>query len=211
MRRQRLRSEWRDLPWRLIWHLSQTRVLSGVEVRVFESESTAGEIFERARAALEAISAADHVRMHKIRRDLKGILFTSTGGGAFLPRLKLCRIGVGYAVRVPSLELAMTIVHESTHARLFRVGCGYAAQEREAVERACVGAEVAFARKIPHSAPLIEKSLSQLDTGWWRQEVVMAEGRKQLVRLGWPDWIVRLFGSASSLGRTRNSGAPPDP
>lgn len=172
--------------------LSADETLCGVEVRVFESQATARVLFQKTRAALELISAVDAVRIHKIRRDLKGILFTSSGGAAFFPHLRICRIGLAYAARVSALELAMTIVHESTHARLFRVGRGYAVHERELVEKVCVHAEVAFARRYPDSGVLIDQSLTRLGMEWWKPEAMVTEERKQLARLGWPEWLVRL-------------------
>ena len=48
--------------------------------------------------------------------------------------------------------IASVIVHEATHARLFRMGIGYEEGRRARVEQVCLRRELAFAAKLPDRA-----------------------------------------------------------
>jgi hypothetical protein len=183
----------RDLLWRLVFHLSQRREIEGMEVRVSDDSSLAEAVFERAAEALRLIATVDPNRYGRIRQDIKWILFTSSSGGRYLPRFEGCLIGIDYTRRHDALDLAMAIVHEAMHARLWRAGCRYDEANRERVERICVDAEIAFASKVPGSEEAVARSRQLLGTQWWTHAEHVSRSRWELRALGCPEWLTRLL------------------
>ncbi len=177
---------------------SQTRQIEGMEVRVFENAAVAADVFAKAGDALRLIAINDPNRYARLKRDLRRVLFTFSSGGQYLPRLDTCRIGIQYATRSSALELAMMIVHEATHARLWRAGCQYDGGTRERVERICVDAEIAFASRIHGAEHAIARTRQLLETRWWTHEAHVQRSAEELRALGCPQWFVRLLG----FGRT---------
>lgn len=191
--RMSMKPAFHDLPWRLILALSHVREIDGIECRVFEDAAIADEVFSIAAAALRLIAATDTRCYRRIRKHVATVLFAYGSGGQYLTRLRTCHISIEYARRVTPLELAMMIVHEATHARLWYIGCGYDDSVRERVERACVSAEIAFASRIPGSAEAIDKTRRLLETRWWTTAQHGHRLASTLLGLGTPHWIVRLL------------------
>lgn len=188
-----MKRDLRDLPWLLILRFSPSRVICGIDVRVFESEDDAAAIFAKASNAIDLIAEYDAKSLLRLQRHLKHILFTLASGGQYLPRIEICRISTAYALRTSTLELSMMIVHESTHARLWRIGCRYSENEREYIERKCVEAEIAFASRVPGSNDAIEQAKTLLATQWWTHEAIAQSTSEVLRKLGCPRWVIRLL------------------
>jgi hypothetical protein len=164
-----------------------------MEVRVFEDQAVASALFDQIGAALQLIVTTDPRRYARIRRDLKRVLLTLASGGQYLPRLETCRIGIDYVRRSSPLEVAMMIVHEATHARLWRAGYRYEAANRGRIERICVRAETTFAARIPGSAVAIAQTERLLEREWWTREEHQRRSLVELRTLGCPQWLVRLL------------------
>jgi hypothetical protein len=182
-----------DLPWVFMIRWSEVRRIEGLEVRVFEDRAVASGLFDQIGTALQLIRTTDPRRYARICRDLKRVLLTLASGGQYLPRLETCRIGIDYVTRGSSLEVAMMIVHEATHARLWRAGFRYEAADRERIERICVRAETAFAARIPGSAVAIARTTQLLDSEWWTREEHQRRSYVELRTLGCPQWLVRIL------------------
>jgi hypothetical protein len=60
-------------------------------------------------------------------------------------------------------EIASTIVHEATHARLERWGISYDEKQRSRVEAICLRRELNVAASLPHSEPLREQIARTLE------------------------------------------------
>ena len=75
----------------------------------------------------------------------------TTGVGQFNPRLWACMLDERFvqADTTDAPLLAAVIVHEATHARLWRYGFGYNEEQRERIEAICLRRELAFARRLP--------------------------------------------------------------
>jgi hypothetical protein len=129
----------------------------------------------------------------RIREDVRWLLFTDAPGGSYLAGVRAIRIGIGYARRASELELAMMIVHELTHAALYQQGMRYRSGEREQIEKICVGAEIAFARCVPHSESAIAKAEALLATAWWDAEKAAPDTIRDLVDRGVPGWLAKLI------------------
>lgn len=181
----------RDVPWILLIWLSQRGEIDGLEVRVSASPVEAREVFAGIAAACKLIARYDARLYGRMRRSVRRILVTEASGGHYLPRLETCRIGLGATRRSSAIELAMLLVHEATHARLWKAGCRYAEKDRARIERMCVDAEVAFAQRVPGSEAAVATARALLDTAWWRAEATSRRSIEELRRLGCPEWVLR--------------------
>ena len=106
-----------------------------------------------------------------------------------------------------SLEkIANSIVHEATHARLWRCGIGYQEELRAQVEATCFRRERAFAAKLPHGEQIREQAERKLaayaNQDYWTDEAFRAryiEGAVEVSRYtGMPEWLVRILRSRLS-------------
>lgn len=102
----------------------------------------------------------------------------------------------------PPALIASWIVHEATHARLWRCGIGYQEEElRARVEAVCFRREQAFAAKLPNGEQVREQADQRLtayaDQGYWTDEAFRArylEGAgKAFQYLGAPNWLIRVL------------------
>ncbi len=174
-----------ELPWLLLICLAERRVVEGCDVYVAESDASADEVFGKVEQALRLLETYGPRFKARLRRDVKRLLFTDTSGGNYLTGLRTCRIAIDFARRVPALELAMMI---------------YASNCRERIERICVGAEIAFAQRVPGSDAAIGKARALLEKPWWTSENSLDATVAELRERGVPAWltnIVRRFARRS--------------
>ena len=164
-----------------------------VDFEVFMAPENEDELFSRLAAAIDLIERYDPRLRQEIATNLRRVLITSASGAHYLRRLKACRLGAQTVLRASNLSLAMTIVHEATHARLERELSSYSPENRERVERACVEAEIAFAERVPGSESEIANVRELLATRWWEPATVRNDTLKEIERLGIPHWIRRLL------------------
>jgi hypothetical protein len=110
---------------------------------------------QRVEDALRLIRDHDRPRYNRLKIDLVRIWVRLLPGplGSYNRAMRACEIdGKFIQAETTTLEeIASTIVHEATHARLMAYGIGYDEGERARVEAVCIRRELAFARKIPES------------------------------------------------------------
>jgi hypothetical protein len=103
----------------------------------------------------------------RILRDLDRIwvCLLQHGLGQYKPSLKACLLDERYVADSAAAvdQIASTIVHEATHARLWRYGIGYKEEQRARIEAICFRRELAFAARLPNSAQLQQKVARYLD------------------------------------------------
>jgi hypothetical protein len=77
----------------------------------------------------------------------------------------MCLLRFEYVLdpRTTPTQLAMTLVHEGTHARLLRAGFPYRERLRRRVERLCVLAEIIFASRLPDAEAEVQEAEKRLD------------------------------------------------
>jgi hypothetical protein len=181
----------RNLPWRVLAWMSVRRRIGRFEVCISGPKTQVEAVFGRATAALDLIGRYDALLKQQIEEDVRLLLFTESSGASYLAGIAACRVGISYALKAPTIELAMTFVHEATHARLAKVGHEYRGLNREAIERACVAAEINFASRIPGSESAIEKVQRQLGTSWWDDGRMIEATFNDLRERGVPEWMAR--------------------
>ncbi len=141
---------------------SKGRVIDGVWIGSFNNDSVE-RARELAESAFALIKHHDPVQYRRICRHLKRIWVTliPTYGGWYNPQLGACVLNEKYVLsKEASVEkIALTIVHEATHARLQHLGIQYDEKKRSSIENICMGREVALLRRLPGC----EKLLSQAE------------------------------------------------
>jgi hypothetical protein len=104
----------------------------------------------RIREALILIESVLPHRAIQLRRNVKGVLCFGTGydaaWGAYIPLFQVCLVDPRFVSAPETLirDIAATIVHEGTHARLHRLGVNYRGHALERVELICSRAEREF-------------------------------------------------------------------
>jgi hypothetical protein len=205
-----------NLADRLALRFSTGRYVDGLWIGTWEDDPE--PILRRIEEALSIIKRYDRVRYDRLLRDLQRIwvLVLPTGLANFTYNIYACEIDTRYFLAettTPEL-IAAVIVHEATHARLWRRGIGYEEARRPRIEEICLRREIAFAAKLPNGEDVrdrAERTLTLCASGeYWTNAAFYErniEGSFEALRyLGTPNWMLRLLrASLSARDRLRRS------
>ena len=188
---------------RIMLRFSRSRYLDGLWIGTWETE--AEPILQRIEQALQLIKRNDHIRYDRLLRDLQRVwvLLLPSSAASFEYRIYTCEIDTRYCLSettTPEL-LAAAIVHEATHARLWRRGIRYEEAQRPRIEEICLRREIAFAAKLPNGEAArdkAEQTLALCATGeYWTSAAFREryiEGGVELLRyMGVPGWLALVF------------------
>jgi hypothetical protein len=142
-----------------LWRQFPLVKAGGFDVRlILVADADRPWLIEQINAAFEIISRSDSNRFLRMRRDVTEVNLVGRPvmgkrgaydpSGVYIDATELLRLGKDAA-----LDVASTLVHEATHARLFRAGFGFYFMHREVsrirVERICNRAQHAFLCRLP--------------------------------------------------------------
>jgi hypothetical protein len=188
---------------RIMLRFSRSRYLDGLWIGTWETE--AEPILQRIEQALQLIKRNDRIRYDRLLRDLQRVwvLLLPSSIAIFEYRIYTCAIDTRYCLAettTPEL-LAAVIVHEATHARLWRRGIRYEEAQRPRIEEICIRREIAFAAKLPNGEAArdkAEQTLALCATGeYWTSAAFREryiEGGVDILRyMGAPGWLTRIF------------------
>ena len=191
------------LSTRIMLRFSKNRHLDGLWIGTWEME--AEPILRRIEEALLLIKRYDRIRYDRLLRDLQRVwvLLLPSSIAIFEYGIYTCEIDTRYCLAettTPEL-LAATIVHEATHARLWRRGIRYEEAQRPRIEEICLRREIAFGAKLPNGEAVrdqAERTLGLCATGeYWTSAAFREryiEGGVEILRyVGAPDWLARVF------------------
>jgi hypothetical protein len=123
------------------------------------------QVVERLTSALDLIAAHAPRRLRRLHRDIAGIVVRRFPcRGAFIPQTRECLVELTFTVnpRHSLAEIAASIVHEATHARIAG-RCGPLPEsQRPREERACRRAELEFGQALPDGAVVVERARAAL-------------------------------------------------
>jgi hypothetical protein len=186
----------RRLLERIAMRFGRRREVHGILVSAFTDKAKQDIALERVAAAVELIRQYHPAGFRRVQRGLKRILVSWLPGtwGEYQPELDLCVLNEDHVcARETSIaDIASTVVHESTHARLIRTGVPYDESLRQRIEGICFRAERAFGRRLPDGRDIVESAERQLarkddfvsdDARWHR---LLDSGRK----IGFPGWVL---------------------
>ena len=188
---------------RIMLRFSKSRYLDGLWIGTWEME--AEPILRRIEEALLLIKRYDRIRYDRLLRDLQRVwvLLLPSSIAGFEYRIYTCEIDTRYCLAettTPEL-LAAAIVHEATHARLWRRGIRYEEAQRPRIEEICMRREIAFAAKLPNGEDArdqAERTLVFCASGaYWTSAAFREryiEGGVEILRyMGAPGWLALIF------------------
>jgi hypothetical protein len=148
----------------MLW-LSSGKRIDGLWVGTY-FQTNAGSVMRRVEEALRLIKTHEGAATIASARTLPVYGFVSSPErwhGTCLTRKPVNSMSALCLPRHHPPELiAAAIVHEATHARLWRCGIGYDEELRARVEAACFRRELAFAAKLPNGERVQEQARDAL-------------------------------------------------
>lgn len=145
----------------------EARVLHGLPVRILNTrpEIHTEQVVRRLKAALDLVARHAPHCYRRLPRDLAGLVVERFARrGAFFPDSRECLVELTFTVnpRHGLPEIAASIVHEATHARIAR-WCGtQPPQDRAREERLCRRAELDFGLAVPDGAIVVQRARNSL-------------------------------------------------
>ena len=187
--------------WIVLWVVrnAERREILGVPVIV--PGGTRGDDLAFAKIA----SAFDLLRDHgsrtldDIRRHTNGVFVWVTAGnlGEWDRQTRLVVLEETYVCleATSARDIASTLVHESTHARLDAKGFAYSPELRHRIERVCFRRELAFACRLSEPGDLIARAEQQLQRppDDFTREASRQRGVAKLIELGVPRWLAKAM------------------
>jgi hypothetical protein len=182
---------------RVAWRFAPNQKHLEVPIGFLFCESRAS-IQEKLFNALDLLASASPQCLKRLRRHIRGILIMPLGTavGEFFPPLKLCCLDEKHVSKDSTLaeEIAATLIHEATHARLHTIGIGYPASLHLRIEKLCHRREMWFGKKIGSEAVCerAKKYLQQPDS-FWAPEAQKTRWLNTLKEYEISGWLERLF------------------
>ena len=214
--RQRVASWLINRSIRLGLSTSEHRRVGVFDVWVWTDPDEADQLLiSKLAEALQLVAGHDPARFTGMQHSMPRIWIGGDASslGSYLHDLNLCVLDPGYVrdPRTNAAKLALTLVHEATHAQLYVRGIGYPERFRTRIERLCVQSEIAFARRLPSSLALARaahKRRAEVNE-IWSPENRRAYQERMIRQQGYPEWMTRLIlwlrprptPTASVLGR----------
>lgn len=193
--------------------LSTARHVDGIWVGCWRGNP--GDLI-RVEEALSLIKQHSPLDYARITRELERVWvdILSYGRGQYRHALRACMLDERYVANPTTTaeEIASTIVHEATHARLVRYGFEYKEELRSRIEMVCVRRQLAFAVRLPNST---ERHRLAFSLEWHRSNPdqfsdtrfleYRTKGIAEALRyLGVPDWLIQaVLASRPLVHRTR--------
>lgn len=169
---------------------SPKRQIQGILTIDLISEGDTEVRFARLADALKLIGSVDPHRLETIRNELSRIVLYESGP-EYWPGSRACVLHD--ISSLTPIDVALHIVHETAHARLWRKGVRYAPDQRARVERACVASEIRFLNRLPNSDSLKYETQKKLENEWWTASHMRSRHISLLKTLSAPNWIIKLF------------------
>ena len=190
--------------------MHRPRVIMGIEVSPwFMEERWAPVFFGRAQRALELMERYDPRRLARIRDDVRMIGGMVGPNSKYDPDGRNILLTQSLVLKGTAAEVAMTIVHEATHARIVDRGIHYFPANRARIEAACVRQEAAFARRLPGGDAFAERVIANLEHAWWTPCRIHESNLEVLESLELPAWASRWLARVSLRRAAREEARDP--
>jgi hypothetical protein len=164
--------------------------MHSIEVADLIDSGSSEVLFARLRAAFVLLQAHDARRFQRLLKDISCVVFLESGP-EFWIRGRICVLQD--VSSFTDAQLAATLVHEATHARLYAAGIAYSSESRSRIETLCVREELAFLVRVPDSDDLIERTKRKLENPWWTAEAVYERHLDSLEAAGAPTILTRAY------------------
>lgn len=127
------------------------RQIDSFSICVDGVDQVVGRCVENVKLALCLLARFDERRLMLARRHFSKFIVSGTqsvNAGHF-PRSRTCHLSAKFVLEYSVANLAIVIVHETTHARIDRAGIPYYPDLSNRIERRCALEEIAFAERLP--------------------------------------------------------------
>jgi hypothetical protein len=197
---QGIRSVLQVCLWRLALFLSPRRQVEDFIVANLSESMETEALFAGVARAVALIQRWEPRRVPRMRRYVRRIVVGPSGGpaGSYVRALDACMLSAEHIVRDSTASVAMTLVHEATHARIECAGVPYAMPIRARIEALCMKEEIEFGALVPGAEGLLAEANRALESSWWENEHELAAREGQLRALGMPAWMRRPRGKRKS-------------
>jgi hypothetical protein len=150
--------------------LAQQRVVHGLSVRVVNTrpDIQTDQVIQRLTAALDLIATYAPRRYRRLRKDFAGVVVQRFAcRGAFFPESRECLVELTFTVSPDHAlpEIAASIVHEATHARVARMCRTRSADQHAREERLCRRAELELGLALPDGGVVLQRARASLALG----------------------------------------------
>lgn len=151
--------------------MTESRIVHGIRVDVNNTrpDVSTERVFRRAEAILALLQGVQPWRVAHLRRDLGGILVERFPcRAAYMRETRTCLLELTFMANesFSDAQVAASLVHEGTHARLDRLAERYGITSYDAAparhERICRRAELSFGLAVPDGAPVVARALESL-------------------------------------------------
>jgi hypothetical protein len=141
--------------------------IRGFPVRVINTrpDIDTAQVLESLTRALDLIATYAPRTFRRMRKDLAGFVIQRFPcRGAFFPLERECLVELTFTVnpRHTLPEIAASIVHEATHARVARICGALPPDQRAREERLCRAAELELGLALPNGEVVVERARSAL-------------------------------------------------
>jgi hypothetical protein len=146
---------------------TEQREIHGLPVRIVNTrpDIQTEQVARRLAAALDLVAAYAPRCYRRLRTDLAGFVVERFAcRGAFFPVSRECLVELTFTVnpQVSLPEIAASIVHEATHARVAHWCGSLPPGDRAREERLCRRAELAFGLALPDGAVVVQRAQDSL-------------------------------------------------
>jgi hypothetical protein len=184
---------------RFMFAISRKHHRDDIEIAMLFADKNCPIVFQKIDQALNLISEFDPRRYLQIKRDVKKIWVSAVPGyyAQWMVDLQMCVLDRDYLCRADVLapEVAGTIVHESTHARLDKLKIKNTEDVRDRIERICIKSEISFAKRLPDGHKFVEiaESRLQIPKSYWTDTQFQERDLDALAELRKKTWIARIL------------------
>jgi hypothetical protein len=184
---------------RFMFAISRKHNRDDIKVAMLLPDKKGPAVFSKIDQALNLISEFDPRRFLQIRRDVKKIWVSAAQPGIakWMDELQMCVLDRDYFCRdnVSASRMALSIVHEATHARLNKLKVKYTEDIRDRVERICIKSEIAFAKRLPDGQKLVEMAESKLKRpkSFYTNAQFQQRNLDALAELRKKTWLARIL------------------
>lgn len=188
------------LPERLILCFGRRFSVEGIKLVIFLQDRDQAEVLKaKVVAALRLIQNHSPKSYARIQKFIPNIVIFGAHAytAVYISELKLCDISRHYALseKTGPSRLALTLAHEATHGYLASKGIPYEEHSRGRIERICVRAAIAIARRLPDAGDLLAEEERKLRLGseFWKDEAFFERRLGAMKASGVPQWLVTYF------------------
>jgi hypothetical protein len=148
--------------------LADQRVVHGIPVRIVNTrpDIQTEQVIQRLSAALDLIATYAPRRYRRLREDLAGFVVQRFAcRGAFFPESRECLVELTFTVNPQHAlpEIAASIVHEATHARVARMCRTRPPEQHAREERLCRRVELELGLALPDGTVVVQRARASLE------------------------------------------------